>query len=61
VLDEATAQEVTVVQATHDLTAARQADHCLLLRDGQLVARGTPEAVLTDEALRQVWGFPAPA
>ncbi|GAA2613349.1 zinc ABC transporter ATP-binding protein AztA [Streptomyces axinellae] len=61
VLDEVVAQGVTVVQATHDLAAARQADHCLLLRDGHLVARGTPEAVLTEGMLRQIWELPAPA
>ncbi|NGO68562.1 zinc ABC transporter ATP-binding protein AztA [Streptomyces boncukensis] len=49
---------VTVVQATHDLTAARESDHCLLLRDGQLVGEGAPREVLTDGALREVWNFP---
>jgi zinc/manganese transport system ATP-binding protein len=41
---------VTVVHATHDLDQARKADHCLLLRDGRLVAEGPPHAVLHDEA-----------
>ncbi|MDJ1132176.1 zinc ABC transporter ATP-binding protein AztA [Streptomyces iconiensis] len=61
VLDGAAADGVTVVQATHDLVAARQADHCLLLRDGRLVAQGAPDVVLTDEALRHIWDFPVAA
>ncbi len=57
VLDEVTMNGVTVVQATHDLAAARRADHCLLLHDGRLLHEGLPSTVLTDEALRQVWQF----
>ncbi len=52
VLDEVTRNGVTVVQATHDLVAARRADHCLLLDHGQLVREGLPGEVLTDG---QVW------
>ncbi|MGW2344279.1 zinc ABC transporter ATP-binding protein AztA [Streptomyces sp. NPDC001661] len=46
---------VTVVQATHDLEAARAADLCLLLRDGHLVGQGRPDEVLTESALARVW------
>ncbi|WP_373305499.1 zinc ABC transporter ATP-binding protein AztA [Streptomyces inusitatus] len=59
VLAEVTAQGVTVVQATHDLTAARRADHCLLLHEGRLLDSGPPADVLTDEALERLWGLPA--
>ncbi|MFE2046501.1 zinc ABC transporter ATP-binding protein AztA [Streptomyces sp. NPDC059477] len=52
-LTELVADGVTVVQATHDLTAARAADTCLLLHDGRLVARGHPGQVLTPTALAQ--------
>ncbi|MFI0240311.1 zinc ABC transporter ATP-binding protein AztA [Streptomyces sp. NPDC016845] len=45
---------VTIVQATHDLTAARLADTCLLLHDGHLAGAGRPEDVLTDTALALV-------
>jgi zinc/manganese transport system ATP-binding protein len=49
---------VTVVQATHDLDEALRADHCLLLREGRLVAAGPPEEVLTPDALTRAWGLP---
>lgn len=58
VLDEATRDGVTVVQATHDLAAARRADHCLLLHEGRLLSEGPPGTVLTDEALERVWQLP---
>ncbi|MFE1035780.1 zinc ABC transporter ATP-binding protein AztA [Streptomyces sp. NPDC058807] len=54
-LSELVADGVTVVQATHDLRAARSADACLLLRDGRLAGQGHPEDVLTTSALAEVW------
>ncbi|GGR21958.1 ABC transporter ATP-binding protein [Streptomyces cinereoruber] len=48
VLDEVTGEGVTVVQATHDLAAARRAGHCLLLDAGRVVAAGPPADVLPD-------------
>ncbi|MFE0204450.1 zinc ABC transporter ATP-binding protein AztA [Streptomyces sp. NPDC058985] len=45
----------TVVQATHDLEAARSAGTCLLLSDGRLVGHGPPEHVLTPQALTRIW------
>ncbi|MGV9310730.1 zinc ABC transporter ATP-binding protein AztA [Streptomyces sp. NPDC003691] len=45
-LARVTADGTTVVQATHDLTAARAGQHCLLLRDGLLEAAGAPSDVL---------------
>ena len=51
VLAELTVEGVTVVQATHDLAAARRTDHCLLLQDGRVLREGPPGTVLTDEAL----------
>ncbi|MEU3700437.1 zinc ABC transporter ATP-binding protein AztA [Streptomyces griseoviridis] len=49
------ADGVTVVQATHDLGAARAADTCLLLREGHLAGRGRPDDVLTTAALARIW------
>ncbi|MGZ3103407.1 zinc ABC transporter ATP-binding protein AztA [Streptomyces sp. H72] len=54
-LTDLVADGTTVVQATHDLEAARSADTCLLLTDGRLVGHGPPEQVLTPEALTRVW------
>ncbi|MHB9755428.1 zinc ABC transporter ATP-binding protein AztA [Streptomyces sp. BYX5S] len=49
------AEGVTVVQATHDLEAARASDVCLLLRDGHLAGQGHPAEVLTQAALARIW------
>ncbi|MCX4830896.1 zinc ABC transporter ATP-binding protein AztA [Streptomyces sp. NBC_01016] len=54
-LTELGGEGVTVVQATHDLEAARAADVCLLLREGHLVEQGPPDEVLTESALARVW------
>ncbi|MGC7100142.1 zinc ABC transporter ATP-binding protein AztA [Amycolatopsis lurida] len=51
---------VTVVRVTHDLAVADQADHCLLLRDGGLVAEGPPRSVLTPARVAEAWGVPVP-
>ncbi|WP_399894676.1 zinc ABC transporter ATP-binding protein AztA [Streptomyces sp. BBFR51] len=54
-LTELVADGVTVVQATHDLEAARSAEACLLLREGMLAGHGRPDRVLTTSALAEVW------
>ncbi|CAM5254459.1 Metal ABC transporter ATP-binding protein OS=Streptomyces tendae OX=1932 GN=GUR47_00320 PE=4 SV=1 [Streptomyces tendae] len=54
-LTDLVADGTTVVQATHDLEAARSADACLLLREGRLVGQGPPEGVLTPQALSHLW------
>jgi iron complex transport system ATP-binding protein len=46
----------TVVISVHDLNlAARYAHHILAIRDGAIVAAGTPTEVLTVETLRRVF------
>lgn len=54
-LTDLVADGTTVVQATHDLEAARSADACLLLADGRLVGQGPPGQVLTPTALSRIW------
>ncbi|MFI9470896.1 zinc ABC transporter ATP-binding protein AztA [Streptomyces sp. NPDC052492] len=54
-LTELVADGVTVVQATHDLEAARTADACLLLQDGRIAGQGHPDQVLTTSAPAHVW------
>ncbi|WP_024804917.1 zinc ABC transporter ATP-binding protein AztA [Nocardia sp. BMG51109] len=49
ILRELAEDGVTVVQATHDHAEALRADHCLLLRDGRLIATGAPGTVLGAE------------
>ncbi len=47
----------SAVMAIHDLTlAARYCDKILLLNDGQLVAQGSPESVMTQSQLEAVYG-----
>ena len=48
---------LTVLSAMHDLTLAGQfSDHLVLMRDGKVVARGSAEQVLTEEAIRAHYG-----
>ena len=50
---------VTVVMATHELSDADTADAAILLAQ-RVVAQGSPIEVLTDAALREVFGFTQP-
>jgi iron complex transport system ATP-binding protein len=53
-------RRLTVVMALHDLSqATRYADRIVLLRAGRLVADGPPAAVLTPEAIAEVFGVEA--
>lgn len=58
VLDDLRARGRTVVHATHDLAEAGRADHCLVLRQGRLVAAGPPHRALTPDTLQRAWGIP---
>ncbi len=50
----------TVVMVLHDLNlAARYCDDLILLKDGQIVAQGTPADVLTSQLLAVVFGLDA--
>lgn len=51
---------LTVVMVLHDLNqAARHADRIVALRDGRVLADGTPREVLTSETLRSVFDVDA--
>jgi iron complex transport system ATP-binding protein len=53
-------QGVTVVMVLHDLAmAARYADHLVAMRDGRVVAEGTPGEVVTPEVIEHVFGVTA--
>ncbi|MBD2846684.1 ABC transporter ATP-binding protein [Paenibacillus sp. IB182496] len=50
----------TIVLVMHELSiAARYSDRLALLSDGRLHAAGTPEEVLTEQALQEVYGVEA--
>lgn len=51
---------ITILMVLHDLNlAARYSDHLYAIRDGGLYAAGTPEAVMTEENLRTIFGIEA--
>jgi iron complex transport system ATP-binding protein len=48
---------ITVIMAVHDLTiAARFADRLMMLKNGRLVAHGTPDELITPTMIREVYG-----
>jgi iron complex transport system ATP-binding protein len=48
----------TIVMVLHDLNlAARYADHLVAMVEGRLYVSGSPEYVLTEETVRQVFGL----
>lgn len=52
-------RRLTVVLVSHDLNLASQyCDRLLLLREGEIVAVGTPEDVIAGESLERVYGCP---
>jgi len=55
VIHEEQSHGCTIVQTTHDLTAAQVADYVILM-SGRIVASGPPKAVLTEDHLRTAYG-----
>jgi len=49
---------ITVAIVLHDLNlAARYADHLIAMKDGRIVAKGEPSAVMTAELVQEVFGL----
>jgi iron complex transport system ATP-binding protein len=49
----------TIVAVLHDLNhAARYADHIIAMRDGRILATGTPAQVVTSERVEEIYGLP---
>jgi iron complex transport system ATP-binding protein len=56
----ARAHQIGVLIILHDLNlAALYADHLEVIADGRIVTEGTPEEVLSEELLRNVWNVDA--
>ncbi|MDQ0642013.1 ABC transporter ATP-binding protein [Microbacterium murale] len=52
------AQGRTIVAVLHDLNhAARYASHVIAMRDGRILAEGTPEEVITSVRVQEVFGL----
>lgn len=50
--------DVTVVAVLHDLNiAAQYSDEIILMKDGNIFAKGSPESVITEENLMMVYGL----
>ena len=55
--DETRSRNVTSIVAMHDLNlAARFADTMLLMRQGEILAQGAPDAVLADPRVGETYG-----
>lgn len=53
-------QGKTIVMVIHDINlAARYADHIIAMRDGRIIAEGTPETVVTYPLLRSIFDVDA--
>lgn len=53
-------QGKTVIAVLHDLNqAARYADNLVLMKQGRVVATGTPEDLLTEDRVRDIFGIEA--
>jgi iron complex transport system ATP-binding protein len=49
----------TIVLVLHDLNhACRYAHHLIAMRDGEIVAEGTPDAIVTPQLVTDVFGLP---
>jgi ferric hydroxamate transport system ATP-binding protein len=57
VQDLTTARGLSIVMVLHDINmASRYCDEIIALRDGSLIARGSPREVMTPEHLKHIYG-----
>lgn len=51
----------TIVMVLHDINfASVYSDHIIAMREGQIVAHGTPESIVTTESMREIYGLEIP-
>ena len=51
-------RKTTIVMVLHDLNlSARYADYLFALKDGSLKAQGTPEEVISEELIQNIFGL----
>lgn len=54
---ETRGRDIVTVIVVHDINIAlRHGDHIVMLKDGQLIASGDPESVITEHTLAKVYG-----
>ena len=53
-------QDKTLISITHDMDEAIQADLCLVLSGGKLIAQGPPEQILNDEKIIEIAKIDSP-
>ncbi|MFW6042598.1 MAG: ABC transporter ATP-binding protein [Chloroflexota bacterium] len=59
-LQDLNEQGRTIVMVLHDLNqACRYVHHLIAIRDGEVVAQGPPDAVMTEQLVRRVFGIRA--
>jgi iron complex transport system ATP-binding protein len=51
-------KRLSVVMITHDVQLTGSFDHVLALRQGEVAAAGTPDEVLREQILRDIYGDP---
>jgi iron complex transport system ATP-binding protein len=51
-------KHLSVIMITHDLQLTGSFDYLLALRSGEVAAAGTPDEVLRDQLLREIYGDP---
>ncbi|WP_461166944.1 ABC transporter ATP-binding protein [Tsukamurella serpentis] len=57
-VDELRSQGRTIVMVLHDLNLAiRYSDHLIAMRDGAVVAQGTPSEIISEQMLSEVFGL----
>jgi iron complex transport system ATP-binding protein len=50
-------RNISIVMALHDINLALQFDRLLLIQEGRLLAKGTPQDVLTEARIREAFGI----